>query len=563
MSFRLRRLAALLASLLPALLATPAATAPVEAPHPVYVLLRRLEVRSLLDRPMLGTLPLTDADVLSLLEAASRDSTRLQPREREAVDRHLREFDPARRVPTTRLAWRDPATGRHLTGSAGFHAGAYLSDSLPEAAADAYAAFAPRIEGALSPFLSFSSEAIVGGEWSTRERFFLNYDPQRGLPYNTRKRDSIADRSGSATFDAFRTVFSWSRGGITLDGGNDWNQWGPGVFQHPAYGPHSWFWVRDSLPPVDSAGFRGTPAPGGARMGFRAPGEAAPMTQARLSIAWGRLRYVKFVAEKIGLDANEPGWIIGHRMEARLGRNVLLGLHESVIQAGRALEPTYAIPFVPLKYAEHQVGDRDNITLGADLDWRLPFGARVYGELFLDDLLGPDAFFDPYWGNKFALTIGAEAYDLVLPASVVQAEYARVEPWLYGHRLPDNQMQHYGALLGSSLPPNSHALRLRVAQDLPRGFSAEAQYGFLQRGVDVPGSSPFDYHEDIVHGKDKVFLGDDPETRHAVRAAATWRPDRHVQATASLGWLAVDAWRGDPSRSVSGPTASLETRLAY
>jgi hypothetical protein len=563
MTLRLRRAAALLSALLPVLIPATAAAVPVEATHPVYALLRRLEVRGLLDRPTLGTLPLQDSDVLSMLRAAERDTLRLQTRERADLDRHLVEFDPARRVRSTRLAWRDSSTGRFLAGSASFSAAVHGSDSLPEAAGDAYAAFAPRVEGALSPTLGFSSEAVVGGEWSRHDRFFLNYDPQRGLPYNTRKRDSIADRSGSATFDAFRTVFTWSRGGVSLDGGNDWNQWGPGIFQHPSYGPHPWFWVRDSLPAVDSTGFRGTPAPGGHRMGFRSPGEAAPMTQARLGISWGRLRYVKFIAEKIGLDADEPGWVIGHRMEARLGRNVLLGLHETVIQAGRALEPTYAIPFVPLKYAEHQVGDRDNISLGADLDWRLPWSARVYGELFLDDLLGPDAFFDPYWGNKFAVTFGAEAYDLLLPASVVQAEYARVEPWLFTHRLFDNQAQHYGALLGSSLPPNSHALRLRFAKDLPRGLSAEAEYGFLQRGVDVPGSSPFDFHQDSVHGKDKVFLGDDPETRHAFRAAVTWIRDRHLQATASLGWLRVGAWRGDPSRSVSGPSASLAARIAY
>ena len=63
--------------------------APVDAPHSVYGFLRRLEVRGLMDRPFLGSLPFQRAEILSLLRSAEADSIRLSPWERQELARYL------------------------------------------------------------------------------------------------------------------------------------------------------------------------------------------------------------------------------------------------------------------------------------------------------------------------------------------------------------------------------------------------------------------------------------------------------------------------------------------
>ncbi len=535
--------------------------APVDAPHPVYGFLRRLEVRGLMDRPFLGSLPFQNTEILAFLRGAEADSSRLNGREKRELARYLAEFDPEIHRRASRLAYAD--SGRYLSGTVRYFAEGHYRDSLPGADAGLFTAFTPHVEGGLARGLSFVSEATVGSEKSGRNRYFLNYDPQRGLPYNTRNRDTITDREDATTFDAFRTVLTWQGAGVSIDAGDDWNQWGPGVWQHPTFGPHSWFWVNDSLRAGDSAGFVGSYLPGSSRSGFRYPGESAPLTQVRLEFTWHALKYTKFIAQKTGLNVSEDAYVTAHRLEVKFGRNLLVGVHELVAYSGRAFEPIYAIPFVPLKFAEHQVGDRDNTALGFDLDYRLPRSMRIYGELFLDDLLGPAEIFGSYWGNKYAVLAGWEAYDLLMESSCLQIEYARVEPWLFGHQMRNDQLQHFGSLLGSSIPPDSHAAWARWKKSLPMGMEAELEYAFLQRQTRERGSSIFDVHKNAVDGTTKVFLGRDPETRNAVRAGLSARYDRYVLATASIGYLRVDGWKGNPSVALSGPSASGELVLTY
>src|SRR6185436_7570429 len=104
-------------------------------------------------------------------------------------------------------------------------------------------------------------------------------------------------------------------------------------------------------------------------------------------------------------------------------------------------------------------------------------------------------------------TVGAEAVELPFEGSVLQAEYSRVEPWTFTHRQIDDQLQHYGALVGSSLPPNSHALHLAWEHALPKALDLRLEYLFLQRGLGDRGSSVFDWHSDVADSRTKTFLG--------------------------------------------------------
>jgi hypothetical protein len=279
-----------------------------------------------------------------------------------------------------------------------------------------------------------------------------------------------------------------------------------------------------------------------------------------MSVRAGRFLYTKVIAQRTGLWNDSLAFLVAHRLEWRPVARIGIGLSEMVTTGSRPLDWTYIIPLVPLKYAEHELGDRDNSALSADFEALLPGHARIFGELFLDDWSGWDLDF---WGDKYAFSLGGEIAGLPIAGSLLQIEYARVEPWLFTHRFPGRQFQHFGALLGSSLPPDSHALRAAWEQALGADLDARLDYAFMQRNAVAHGTSVFDWHEAAVDGTRKEFLGGIVETRNTISAGATWRWRRFVEFTGAAGWLWVEDWKSRSGGSVSAPTLSGELTLRY
>jgi hypothetical protein len=279
-----------------------------------------------------------------------------------------------------------------------------------------------------------------------------------------------------------------------------------------------------------------------------------------MALRLGPFAYTKVVAQRTGLRSDSLAHVVAHRLEYRPWAFLGLGVQEMVVTAGRPMDWTYAIPLVPLKYTEHELGDRDNAAVGLDAEALWAGHGRIYGELLLDDFSGWDLDF---WGAKYAFTFGAEAVDLPFPSSRLQVEYARVEPWVFTHRVQDDQMQHFGALLGSSLPADSHALRTAWEHPIRSDLDLSLEYGFMQRGLDSRGASPFDVHDTPTDGTKKTFLGGPVETRNAVRAGGDWRWRRFVELRGSAGFLSVSDWKSRSGESLVSPTLAGELILRY
>jgi hypothetical protein len=541
------------------ILAPLARAVPLDIADPVYPFLRRLELEGRITPGHLNTLPLAKSEAAALLEEAAR-SGGLPDWERRRLDAFRERFGglenrDGRFHP---LGFRD-SSWRVSVGAESFNGG-YVADSIPKARTYGYGVLTAKAEGDFKDRLQFLTYANAGQERSLHERFVENYDPAKGLPYNTDRTGKAGIPRTQGTFDAFRTVIGYEQPALRAEFGSDWNQWGPGLWQHATLSRMPWFWVQDSLPPNDSAGFPGTPDPGRYRDGYRRPGEAAPMTQARLSVRAGRFLYTKVIAQRTGIWNDSLAFLVAHRLEWRPIDRLGLGLSEMVATGGRPLDWTYAIPLVPLKYAEHELGDRDNTAISADFEVLLLAQARVFGELFIDDWSGWDLDF---WGDKYAFSLGGEIAGFPWSGSWLQAEYARVEPWLFTHRKQGRQFQHFGALLGSSLPPDSHALRASWEQALGAELDARLDYAFMQRNAVERGTSIFDWHSDANDGTRKVFLGGTVETRNALSAGATWRWRRFVEFRGAAGWLWVDDWKSRPGATLSSPTLSGELTLRY
>jgi hypothetical protein len=538
------------------LFAALASAQPVEVSHPVAPFLQRLGEKGVIDPAFWKTLPRGKDEVLKALRQAEARKETLPEWDRFRLERYLDEFDPVRRRAGTRLRYADSSFD--VLGSVEYHTGIYWRDSLPGPEAFADGGLMPGVEGTFRDKVYFTASGSIDMERGWRARFSGHYDPLRGLPYGSSS-DELVSHGG--TWDASRAVVGYGEGGLRVEAGQDWNQWGPGHWQHATLGARPYFWVSDSLASTQPGSLTGFPGNGNtfmaARRGYRYPGEGPPLPQIRLRIGGSNWQYVKIVAQRTGLEKDSVARLVAHRLEARLG-NFTFGGTEMLATA-RPLDGLLLVPGVPLKIAEHDGGDRDNSMMSGDVEWRWGSGT-VYGELALDDYGGPPW---DYWVNKFAWTVGGSWQDPFGIPAELRAEYARVNPFVYAHYLRDTQMQSYGALLGSSLPPNSQAVFASAAFPLPRGIEGLVEWRFRQHDFKSRGSSIFDDYTLEPPPRKAEFLAHDVETRNEITAGAEWPWRRYVDLRAGLGGLWVSKWKGHAGVSLATPTAYGEVRLKY
>ena len=543
-----------------ALLAALAAFAPaqpVEVLHPVAPFLQRLGEKGVIDPGFWKTLPRDKAEVLHALRQAEARKETLGAWDRRKLERYLNEFDPALRRADTRLRYADSSFD--VVGSVEYHTGIYWRDSIPGPEAFADGGLMPGVEGTYREKMYFAASGSLNMERGWRDRFTQNYDPREGLSYGSRNHGQNISDVG--TWDALRAVVGFGDKGLRIEAGQDWNQWGPGHWQHATLGARPHFWVADSLGPSDSNSAIGYPGNASdfmrTRRGYRNPGEGPPLAQVRLRIAGKNWQYTKIVAQRTSLHADSTARLVAHRLEVRLGNFTLGGVE--MLATARPLDGLLLLPGVPLKIAEHDGGDRDNAAISGDVEWRWGSGT-LYGELLLDDYGGPPL---DYWVNKFAVTVGGSWQDPFGIPAELRAEYARVNPFVYAHYLQGTQMQSYGALLGSALPPNSQAVFASAAFPLPGNVEGGVEWRFRQRDLKSRGSSIFDDYIVNTPPHSSEFLLRDVETRNEITASVDWSWRRYVTLRAGLGGLWVSNWKGYAGESLATPTTFGEVRLKY
>ncbi len=544
-------------AILPLLIWGVGLTAPVEVSNPVAPFLRRLEEKGIVKPGFWSTLPRDEAEVASILKEAKTHESELAFWDRSRLKRFLAEFDPEQIQKGTKLYYGDSTFS--IRGQMEYFTGGYYHDSLPKAEQYAFGSFTPGIHASYGKELDLISSATVGMERSYSPRFVENYDPQRGLSYNTNREGKTGVPQSVSTFDGYRTVLGYGTTRVRIEAGQDWNQWGPGNWQHATLGAHPFFWVSDSLQGNNINGFKGndTLVAGRYRRGYRYPGEGPPLPQIRLRVGFGPWEYTKVVAQRTGLWKDSSAYLIAHRLQVRFG-NWSVGASEMMAVGTHSPELAALLPAVPLKFSEHAGGDRDNLAMSLDAEWLWGHG-RLYGELYSDDFSG---FPLNYWGNKLAYTLGGTWQDpFKLPAEL-HLEFSRTDPWIFQHNLHNTAMQSHGALLGSILPPNARTLFTSVAFPLFCGAQGQVEWHWQQRDLKSPGSSIFDIH-DSTSGDTKAFLARDVETRNEVLLSAEWAWRRFVELKAGAGGLSVKNWKGQTSQTLATPEVFGEVYFRY
>jgi hypothetical protein len=165
-----------------------------------------------------------------------------------------------------------------------------------------------------------------------------------------------------------------------------------------------------------------------------------------------------------------------------------LGYSDQVITINRDVEPVYLFPFLPSYFAQHFVGDPDNVIMAFDVFLKLKRFAALYGELFLDDLTDLSSIFTNNNAN--------DKWACLVVASVLTGEFSQVEPWVYTTSALDNKgiynyPVHFGRLLGNPLGPHSRSVRMDLEAYIGAKLKAGLQVQQIWKGAGI-GSSPFD-----------------------------------------------------------------------
>src|SRR4029077_12430950 len=121
------------------------------------------------------------------------------------------------------------------------------------------------------------------------------------------------------------------------------------------------------------------------------------------------------------------------------------------------LELGFLNPFSVFDVVKHglQDEDKDNSIMGAHARWQIIPGVEVRGQMLLDDFVG-SRIGTGDWQNKFAWQLGGMwAAAFGVPDLDWEAEWIRVEPYVYTHwNTDDARFTNSNTLLGAQIGPN-------------------------------------------------------------------------------------------------------------
>jgi hypothetical protein len=381
-----------------------------------------------------------------LSDTVSLDTLNFSKTERFLIDKAIRSINPQ----AGRLKWsseeHDIHLKLHLKLLGDVRVGVSDSSSF-----GMRGIISPSFSGNIKA-LSFYSGIDVWTEYRSDTLFpQSSYQPYDGVPYNLFGRNTEGSKWRSS--DLPRGGISYNAGRLVLETAIDYLKIGPAVYY-----------------PVTLSG--------------RAP----PVTYGRLNLDLGLINY-SHVAGLLKEHKDYSKYLYVHRLTVLLPKYHLnIGFNEVIVTGSsfgeslgdtnlvnrnsqtRGWEWVYFIPFVPFKFAEHYIGDRDNVAMSFDIDLRWPENFRWYLEFFLDDMLSPLELFSNDWGNKWATTIGGEYYNTLLNHDFsINMEYSHVEPWVYTHFYGgSHRYTHFDQSLGSPLGPNSQSFVFSIQTQINR-----------------------------------------------------------------------------------------------
>lgn len=418
----------------------------------VYLFLRHLSVRGLIDNFDESALPLSEFEITTLLhEAEGKDLSRS---EIDNIKKYIRTYERTPFEAVTMFAaeddtpffvdgifdvsqdkylyrWRDTATVSDFQVNA-LGSLEYRQRALPESGSAVLGVIGGRFKGTLSGHVGFYMQTTNGQSFG--DSSIALEDPVIG------KNKNFADYSNHMFYDNTTAELAYNNDWFTGKLGRIPIAFGGGYqMDNITINPNvSLYDVVSVAAKVKSVQYHAVVA---SLLGEAKYSESKDSNYYR----FGPGAYI------------DPKYLALHHVNISLGNDFDFGFTDMTIFS-RRFDIAYLNPFAFLKSVEHSLNDRDNGLMAAHIRWRFVKGLEFRGQWLMDDIVA-SRIGDGYWGNKFAWQAGMMwAAPFGLHDVDIAAEYTQVEPYTYSHFNPQNSFVTNGMILGSQIGPNSRSL---------------------------------------------------------------------------------------------------------
>ncbi|MBO8131699.1 MAG: hypothetical protein H0Z29_09330 [Candidatus Marinimicrobia bacterium] len=195
-------------------------------------------------------------------------------------------------------------------------------------------------------------------------------------------------------------------------------------------------------------------------------------------------------------------YFVGHRIDIFIPvLKTNIGLNDFIVYGDRNIDLGYLNPVSFFRAVEHHLQDRDNALLSFDIKISA-FKNEIFYFSFLLDELSFYYMMRDWWANKFAIQAGIFKifYIYKIPVNL-NLEYTAVHPWTYSHKTITTNYTNAGYCLGFPYGPNSQVI-FSMIEILP-GPRSQVYLDFTR----------------VLHGEDteERYYGGDPRINYELR----------------------------------------------
>ncbi|MGE5431438.1 MAG: hypothetical protein ACM3QX_10205 [Syntrophomonadaceae bacterium] len=177
-----------------------------------------------------------------------------------------------------------------------------------------------------------------------------------------------------------------------------------------------------------------------------------------------------------------------HRLGLNLSKDFSVGIGELIIYSRRSIDLSYLNPFNFYKSTEHSNQDRDNSMLFVDMANYSFKGLKITASVLIDDIdfgkIGSG-----WYGNQLSYDLYLRSFNLygILPVDF-GFEYLRIEPFVYTHRITDNNFTNMSYSLVSPVQPNSDMFLISVNYRPVNRLTFTGGFSFSRHGANLVGA---------------------------------------------------------------------------
>ena len=187
-------------------------------------------------------------------------------------------------------------------------------------------------------------------------------------------------------------------------------------------------------------------------------------------------------------------YMSAHYLSINATKKLNISLFESVIwrmnhaPGSTGFDVNYLNPIAMLRPIEFSIGSPNNMLVGLNLKYKLPFKSYGYGQLILDEFtLEQIKSNNGYWANKFGCQLGYKMFNSFgFKNLTMQTEYNWVRPYTYSHNNTQQNYAHYNQPLAHPLGANFSELLLIVNYKW-KNFVIDGKIIFSKYGDNIKG----------------------------------------------------------------------------